>query len=346
MSPQSLQKAAIFMVFIIFCTLLSWELFLRSTGFENSFDDGGALWAYHRARVYDPMDEATVFIGSSRIKFDLDIDTWESITGEKAIQLSCVGSTPRPLLFDLAADPEFKGKLIIDVTEGLFFSKAPPNFIRPNEGLKYFKEITPTQRASFFLNKPLESTFVFLDKEIFSLNAMLDKLEIPSRPGVMMFPIFARDFGRTNFNRQDFMGAPFLADTNQLNQQRGIWALFGRMNRSPPVQGPPLDSMILSVKEATDKIKARGGQVLFVRTPSSGPYLAGEQKGFPREKYWDRLLTETDCEGIHFLDYPQISQYQCPEFSHLSPTDAVDFTKKFIPILNEKGWDFKNLKKI
>lgn len=44
-----------------------------------------------------PPDKSTVFIGSSRIKFDLDIDTWEGITGDHAIQLACVGSTPIPV---------------------------------------------------------------------------------------------------------------------------------------------------------------------------------------------------------------------------------------------------------
>lgn len=333
MSPQSLKKSAILMVAIVVLAIVAWEIYLRSTGFEVSFDDGGPLWSYHRARAYEPADQATVFIGSSRIKFDLDIDTWESMTGDKAIQLSCVGSTPRPLLFDLADDPDFKGKLVIDVTEGLFFSKSPQNFRRPNEGIKYYKDITPTQKASFILNKPLESSFVFLDKDVFSINAMLDKLQVPSRPGVIMAPIFARDFGMTKSNRQDFLGKRFMEDTNQQRQQQEVWGLFARMNRNPPVSGPPLDSMMVSVKAAIDKIKARGGNIIFVRTPSSGPYLEGEIKNFPREKYWDRLLKETHCDGIHFQDYPETSDYQCPEFSHLSPADAIDFTKHFIEIL-------------
>ena len=96
-----------------------------------------------------------------------------------------------------------------------------------------------------------------------------------------------------------------------------------------------------AVKTSIDKIKARGGEVVFIRTPSSGPFLMGEAKGFPREKYWDRLLAETHCKGIHFQDFPAISQYECPEFSHLSPEDAIDFTKHFVDLLkSEAGWKF------
>ncbi len=343
MSPSSLTKAAPVTALLVIIAVISWEVYLRSTGFELGYDDGGPLWAHQREQIYQPIDKATIFIGSSRIKFDLDIDVWEQITGDHAIQLACVGSTPRPLLADLAEDPKFNGKVVIDVTEGLFFSSSPPNLRRPNEAIEYHKKNTPTQRAGFVLNKPLESTFVFLDKEHYSINAMLEALEIPSRPGVFMFPIFPRDFGYVRFNRHEYMGKLFLADTNQQHKQQEIWAHFGRINRNPPITGPPLDSMIQAVKMDIDKIKARGGKILFVRTPSSGPYLEGEDKGFPREKYWDRLLAETECPGIHFKDYPQIDHYSCPEFSHLSPSDAIDYTKHFIEILKtDYGWTFAN----
>lgn len=341
MSSAPLQRPAIAAALLFVFGILSWEAYIRSTDFDLSFDDGGPLWTHYRDRIYKGPGQSTVFIGSSRIKFDLDIDTWESMTGDDAVQLACVGSTPLPILNDLADDPEFKGKLIIDVTEGLFFSTNPGNADRPNTALKYRKDITPAQRASFYLNKPLESTFVFLDKDHFSTNAMLEALEIPSRPGVRMGPIFARDFGLVKFSRQEYLAPPFLADTHQMHLQSRIWAMFGAMNKSLPIAGASLDSLLQTVKTATDKIQARGGKVLFVRTPSSGPYLEGELKRFPRDQYWDRILSTTGCPGIYFLDYPQLTGYICPEDSHLSPTDAIDFTKKFIDILrNEFGWTF------
>jgi hypothetical protein len=68
----------------------------------------------------------------------------------------------------------------------------------------------------------------------------------------------------------------------------------------------------------------------------------GENKGFPREKYWERILTTTNTAGVYFADYPAIDHFACPEFSHLSPADAIVFTKNFIRILSEeKGWKFQ-----
>ncbi len=345
MNASPLVKAGILTVVLVVTSLVCWELYLRSKGFETSFYDDPALWTNKRHMVYEPADKATVFIGSSRIKFDLDIDTWQNITGDHAIQLACVGSTPVPLLEDLADDKNFKGKLVVDVTEGLFFSTAPPNASRPVENMKYFKERTPAQQASFHINHLLESQFVFLDKEWNSLNAQLEDLYIPDRPGVYNFHGFPSDFGRVKFNRQEYMTDKFSADTVLQNKVKAIWASFIKMSKEPPASGTKLDSILNRVKTAVDKIKARGGQVLFVRTPSSGPYYhMGESKVFPREKYWEPILAITNSPGIHFADYPAIDHFVCPEFSHLSQSDAIVFTKNFIKILTEeKGWSFPKM---
>ncbi len=341
MNTTPLVKAGILTIVLVAAAVLSWEFYLRNKGFETSFYDDPALWTHKRDMVYEPADKATVFIGSSRIKFDLDIDTWQNITGDHAIQLACVGSTPIPILEDLANDKNFKGRLVVDVTEGLFFSTAPGNSRRPVENMKYYKDRTPAQRASFHINHLLESQFVFLDKEWHSLNEQLEKLHVQNRPGVYKFPGFPSDFGRVKFNRQEYMTDKFSSDTTLQNIVKNIWVEFIKASKEPPASGTKMDSILTAVKTAVDKIKARGGQVLFVRTPSSGGFKMGESMGFPREKYWDRLLAITNCPGIHYADYPAIDHFICPENSHLSLTDAKVFTKNFIKILSEeKGWKF------
>src|SRR5215212_3953830 len=117
MEVKQLKKAAILAVVLIIGFTAFWEMYWRNKGFPVSYEDGSPLWTSHRKRVYEQPDKATVFIGSSRIKFDLDIPTWQKQAGEDAIQLAFVGTNPRPLLENLANDEKFKGKLIIDVTE-------------------------------------------------------------------------------------------------------------------------------------------------------------------------------------------------------------------------------------
>lgn len=338
METINLKKPAILMLVIVIAAVTSWEIYLRKKGFDTTYYDDPSLWAHKRKMVYEPADKATVFIGSSRIKFDLDIDTWESVTGEHAIQLACVGSTPLPVLHNLADDEKFKGKLVIDVVEGLFFALKGSDR-RPLENLKQFKEETPAQLASFHINHLLESKLVFLDKEWNSLGAHLEQLPLKDREGVRNFKGFPPDFGRVKFSRQEFMTDKMAGDTAIQNKVIHIWQMFGRAQKTPPITGRVLDSVFAAIKTSVDKIKARGGKVIFVRPPSTGSFLAAEKKGFPRENYWDKLLSITGTDGIHYTDYPVIAGFNCPEESHLNLRDAAIFTKELVRILkDEKGW--------
>lgn len=330
------------MTVIVASALCSWEIYLRIKGRAISYDNNEPLWADKRSMVYEASDKSIVFIGSSRIKYDLDIPTWQKKTGIQAIQLAIQGSTPRTILDDLANDAHFKGRLIVDVTDFIFFTNVPFFNVEPNKFLKYYHNHTIAQQASFYLNYVLESNFVFLDNKNLSLNAQLDALQIPSRPGVFMMPTFPVDFDLNTFDRQSYMANSFVKSTDKQNQVKAVWQFLGRGMQGPPMPEAELTGIFESVKKATDKIKARGGDVLFVRTPSSGELLAGENKGFPKEKYWDRLLSTTGCKGIHFTDYTDINHFACPEFSHLAPADAVIYTENLIQILaNEKAWIVK-----
>jgi hypothetical protein len=201
-------KSAILALVIVSGFLVSWEIHLRHKGAVADYDDSPELWAHYRAMVYEPSDKTTVFIGSSRIKYDLDIPTWENLTGNHAIQLAMVGSSPRHFLTDLADDPNFKGKLVVDVTEVLFFSKRGNE--SPDAGIAYYKHRTPAQKVSFVLDKPIESRLVFLNEEQYSINALLGKLHIPDRPGVYPFLDFPPGFTRNMFNRQNVMTPDFV----------------------------------------------------------------------------------------------------------------------------------------
>src|ERR1700733_501843 len=90
MQASQFIKAGLLAVALTIVAAVSWEIHLRHNGVDTSYDDNKALWAYTRAKVYEPKDLATVLIGSSRLKFDLDIPVWEEITGNHAIQLACV----------------------------------------------------------------------------------------------------------------------------------------------------------------------------------------------------------------------------------------------------------------
>lgn len=336
MPTANLTKAALLMLCIVIASLVCWEYMWRHKGYDRGYNDDEGLWRKNRLKVYEPMDKATVFIGSSRIKFDLDIPTWEKTTGEKVVQLALHGSNPRPALVDLGNDENFKGKLIIDVTEGLFFGTWPE--VGMNKRVKYFKEATPAQKASDKAGFALESQFTFLDKDLFSLNAMLIDLRIPDRKGVRGEVIFPPKFSYVTFDRQEVMTDTFAKDTAMQRWQTDIWTMFGALRDDPGPGGDTLQKIFDEVRTSVAKITARGGKVIFVRTPSSGGYWDHEPIKFPREKYFDKLLGITGCKGIHFKDYPDMANFICPEWSHLNKEQGVLYTHALIKALQKEHW--------
>jgi hypothetical protein len=99
-----------------------------------------------------------------------------------------------------------------------------------------------------------------------------------------------------------------------------------------------LEQIFKDIKSSIEKLKQRGVQVFFIKCPVDEPYRGVEQLATPRSIFWDRMLEYTDTPGVHFADYSQLRKYTLPEGSHLSPQDAVSFTKDLVEILKtEKG---------
>jgi hypothetical protein len=84
---------------------------------------------------------------------------------------------------------------------------------------------------------------------------------------------------------------------------------------------------------AVEKLRARGGKVVFVRFPLSGKLKEYEDQATPRDKTWEPLLQATKAPGIYFEDFPELASFDCPEWSHLSAGDSVEFTKRLVPHL-------------
>jgi hypothetical protein len=84
--------------------------------------------------------------------------------------------------------------------------------------------------------------------------------------------------------------------------------------------------------------QARGVQVLFVRMPSGGEYLAYENREFPRSRTWSALLAATGAPGIHFEDYPELQGYQLADWSHMTHSEAERFTAALYGVIRRDFW--------
>lgn len=339
METSNLKKAGILTLVLVLTSIGSWELYLRNHGVKISYNDDAPLWANKRSQIYDSQERSTFFIGASRIKFDLDIPTWENITGEKAAQLALVGTSPQLILKNLADDKKFRGRLIVDITEFAVFTRDSGDHESAKKSIEYYNKQTPAQWASFYINHALESRLVFLETKVFSLSALLSRrLHFANRKGIQSDVNFPIGFEPSMYNRQNVMSERFLADTAGQRTMKNYWRRFGILDTAHGITGDTLQNIFNDIKINIDKIRARGGQVLFVRPPSSGEMLAAEKKAYPKEDYWNKLLAYTNTSGIYFEDYPEMAHFICPEWSHLSPKDAATFTKSLIKILEQKGW--------
>ncbi len=86
---------------------------------------------------------------------------------------------------------------------------------------------------------------------------------------------------------------------------------------------------------AVDKIRARGGEVVFVRPPSAPELRVNEEAQVPKVKGWDALIANTHSVGVHADDLPQAQNLTLPEWSHLNRKCARVFTDAYVRRLSE-----------
>jgi hypothetical protein len=97
--------------------------------------------------------------------------------------------------------------------------------------------------------------------------------------------------------------------------------------------GEMIGSRFRGTVEAVQKIRGRGGKIVFLRLPHSGGLKELEDRQTPRAKNWDPLLQQTGAPGIYYEDHPELASFNCPEWSHLTAGDSVEFTKRLGPYL-------------
>ena len=327
----------IFIVAVVLATLMlaGWEAYWRAYGATPGYRNSDGQWAAQRRRIDHGEGGKTVMIGSSRVLFDVQLPVWEKIAGERPIQLALEGSSPMAFLEDLAADPDFTGRLLVGVTPGLFFSGRALR----GDVLAYYRKQAPSQRSGHWLSHHLlEPWLAFYDPD-FALATVVKRQAWPTRPGLHEPPA-VRKLAMQEADRNTHMWRKLEVDAEYRALARSIWA--ARLAKPPPGMDTPAKAQAVIAAQikravvAVGKLRSRGVDVVFVRAPSIGPYYAEEQRDLPRAQTWDRLLQSTGAAGIHFEDYPQLQGYDQPEWSHLSASEARRFTAALVPLVERE----------
>jgi len=297
----------------------------------GDLDNSEISWSNEKIRA---AGAPAAIVGDSRILFDTDLDRFEALTGVRPIQLAIHGTSALTLLETVADDQDFKGVLIVGLADTMFF--------QPFDGYggyvkKWHEYRAPYRIVSNEIDHVLQRRIAFLDSN-YRLSVVAHRLDPDFRPGV--------EGPKDDIWKLQEVGekrATHLWDRVEYDpawRARTRWAWKGFKEKFPFT--PELIAKGQArAKVAVDKIRARGGDVIFIRPPSAPQLRVNEEAQVPKAKGWDVLLRNTHSVGIHIDDLPAAQGLTLPEWSHLSRKCATVFTDIYVRRLTELTPRFK-----
>ena len=274
-----------FSIAVLSCISLcaSIELHRRAQGHLPTVRDDLDLWALERARVNRAGQNAIAVLGTSRILYGLDIDALaRAMPGKVPVMLAVNGAYPLAALSDLARDVKFTGTALVDIdARGLsrYYRDMQQAQVR-----RFTDGVGPSAAVHRRVLSQWQSRFLLGDAELGlmpTLTRLLFGAASPQPRHATIAPNRAGslDFQHPNTNTEA-MAANFAA---------GVLADYQDHPPPPPDQWlSELDAVAKDIRA----IRARGGQVLFFCSATSGAHLLADQQGYPRAQYWDRFARE------------------------------------------------------
>ena len=330
-----------FLIAIILCIvgLSAWEIYWRSNGYYPDLDDNKDLWAVQRARVDKATKNDVVLLGASRVLFDVQLDEWEEVTGNRPIQLASEGNSPLPVFRDIVENSDYNGTIIIGIAPPVFFDYEKATSVSwtwPQARIDHFQDRTYAQRLNHVLSLPLQKNIAFLAStetetaDPIDLKTLLKRIKIGNRIPKGRPPLF--NFKDIEEDRNSKMTERTVTDTAFAHSISKVWRWYGE--NSPP---PNKDGTIAYFMEDVLKFKKKGGNLILLRCPSTGGSRMGESLFMPRTDFWDQVVIQANVKSYHFEDYEKLNTFVCPEWSHLSASDAAIFTTELAKIMQNDG---------
>lgn len=304
-------------------TLSAWEGFARfKQHLPGTYQSGHKeMWALERKKL-DIKDHRhrVVITGSSRILWAADLDILEQGLGTRPIQLALPGTSPAIFVEDIVNNTDFDGLILVGYTPFLVNWIGPGFFGGP--ALDFYHKPSPSAVSGFYLHNFLSDYFGFLD-ESFSLPELKNQyLEFPLREGAKVLNQQGWKLGNAYADRQTDMWPPVEIRGSFDNQQMlNFWSVG--INLKDPIPDAKQEQMNKGLVEyfrpLIDKQRSRGGDIVFIRMPSSGDYLAEERLNNYTERFWNPVIEQLNVAAIDSFDFPMLStELDIPEWSHFS----------------------------
>jgi hypothetical protein len=339
MTYLPLKKTLILAIVLAVGFLAFWEYYCRMEGNVATMEGNKALWAQERSKVRDFDREQVLIVGASRAAFDFQLNEWEEVTGIRPLMLASPGQSPLPVFKDLVENTNFTGTMIINVTPGSFFlpdSNSSGAWRRAKVYVDHYYERTYAQRLNHKLSYIFQKRLAYLTAGRLGdpdLKSLIKRIPLQGR--IQRRPTNIR-FAYTNEERNVTMLEKVSTDT-----------AFAKLIQNWWTGGPgPVENRYEDLKEQIfdfyfdliSRFKDRGGKIIFTRNPSHGLLRKNETIRHPREEYWDKFIEQSACPGYHFEDFPVLSQFYTPEWSHLATDDAKIYTREILEIMIGDGY--------
>ncbi len=293
----------------------------------GDLDNSEVAWVKERARS---EAAAVAIVGDSRILFDTDLDRFEALTGQRPVQLAIHGTSALTLLEDVASNENFHGLLIVGLADTMFFQP----FDGYGEYVRRRGDFTsPSGRVSTELDHILQRRLAFLDFN-HRLSVIAHRLDPDFRLGVEGPKHDIWKVSEVGEERATSMWP--MVENDPETRARTRWAWKGFKEKFPFTPQLIAKGHARAVK-AVAAIRARGGEVVFVRPPSDVHLRVNEEAQLPKAKGWNALLRNTRAVGVHNDDLPPVVQrLTLPEWSHLNRACATVFTDAYVRALAAK----------
>ncbi|MDW7772206.1 MAG: hypothetical protein SCH71_04870 [Desulfobulbaceae bacterium] len=302
--------------------LAAWEVFWRISGFSPVMEDDLGIWTLKRRAVEKENGRTAVLMGASRMQLDVDPRVFQAETGLQTVMLAIDGSSPLPVLADLAGDNSFAGLVLCSLLPQ-WLADGGVDEGRSAKWVRKFRQQKWSSRVETRLSLLLQSNFVFRYPGLLPDRLWQNFLEgeAPRPPYAPMRNDRYRPADYSLINIAELRAA-------RIKRQREIVAA------AEPLSGEEFAQRVSEIEAMVRQILERGGRVIFLRLPSCGEILKLEEETWPRRRYWDRFAANTAARTVHFADYPELAGFECPEDSHLDFRDAEKFTRNLADVLN------------
>lgn len=294
----------------------------RWAGHRPSVVDSLQLWSYHRSRASQSDPHTLVLCGASRSLLGFSTQAFHQRHPDwKVSHLAVDGREPLATLQDLAKDPQFRGLVLLEVHESAIgYGQGQDEQVEFHHHRMGWANCTNTIECvcCAAIQNQLVAVHPTLNPKRLLSGWWNDRFPSPSyRQGYFDRSVDA------DYQRLD-------AKTHREWRLKRVRTSYQRWGAPTPEQWREKAAGLVA---AAETIAKHGGQVVFVRYPTSGEYWDLDCKHYPRGKYWDPLIRGHGLSAVHFQDLPQSRSIECPDASHLDYRDKDTFTNELLDIL-------------